>query len=135
MPCKPFIIWRPVPDKSRFQASVKGDDNFFDVQMDVESSSGLSKTIPEDELAPGPAEVPINAGEHATFDLLLNITSKPQAGKPVIVDLRIVDENDKVVQVGDGHGGTRPAQCASQFVDVTGNKPVGIVVVAVANKN
>src|SRR5438874_10768260 len=89
MPCQPFIIWRPVPDKSRFQATAKGDDNVFDAQVTVESSSGLSKTIPL------PAEVPINSGDHAAFDVLLNITSKPPADKPVILDLRIVDKNNK----------------------------------------
>ena len=132
MACQSLMIWRPVPDKSTFQAKVTGDDNFFDVQMDAVCSGQPPTTIPHDELTPGPAEVPINAGAHCTFDLLLNITTKPPAGTPVIVDLRIVDGDGKVVQVGDGHGGTRPAQCASQFTEATGEQPVGIVVVAVA---
>lgn len=134
MNCKPLMIWRPVPDKSFFQASVKGDESLFDVQMDVEMAGQPSTTIPHEDLVPGPAVTPINAGDHGAFDLLLNITTKPAAGKPVIVDLRIVDEDDKVVMVGDGKGGKRPAQCASQFTEATGDTPVGIVVVAVAEK-
>jgi len=132
--CPPLIIWRPVPDKSLFKASVSGDESVFEVQMDVECASQPSTTLPKEELTPGPATIPINAGDHCTFDLLLNITGTPPDDKPVIVSLRIVDENDVVVMVSDGAGGTRPAQCASQFTTATGNKPVGIVIVAVADK-
>ena len=134
MQCKPLMIWRPVPDKSFFQARVTGDETVFDVQMDVERAGQPSTTVPHEELVPGPAVEPVNAGDHCTFDLLLNITGTPPAGKPVIVDLRIVDGNGNVVQVGDGKGGTRPAQCTSQYTEATGDKPVGIVVVAVAVK-
>jgi len=139
MQCKPMMIWRPVPDNSFFRACVKGDEGVFDVRMDVECSQS-SRKLTQAQLVkcpttvPSPELVPINKGDHCTFDLVLNITSDPPAGKPVIVDLRIVDKDNKVVQVGDGMGGTRPAQCTSQFTKATGAKPVGIVVVAVAVK-
>jgi len=132
MACQPLMIWRPVPDKSFFQASVTGDENVFDVQLDVAFAGKPPQTIPHEMLVPGPAEIPINTGDHGAVDLLLNITGEPPADMPVIVDLRIVDGNGKVVQVSDGKGGTVPAQCASQFTQPTGENPVGIVVVVVA---
>jgi hypothetical protein len=140
MQCKPIIIWRPVPDGSFFRACVKGDESVFNVQMDIESSGKPTKKFTQAQLVkcptavPSPALVPINKGDHFLFDLVLNITSDPPADKPVILDLRIVDKNNNIVQVGDGMGGTRPAQCTSQFTKATGTKPVGIVVVAVAVK-
>jgi len=132
MACDPLMIWRPVPDKSFFQASVAGDENVFDVQLDVAFAGKPPQTIPHEMLVPGPAKIPINAGDHGAFDLLLNITGEPLPGTPVVVDLRIVDAAGKIVQVIDGKGGTVPAQCASQFTQPTGANPVGIVVVAVA---
>jgi hypothetical protein len=140
MQCKPVIIWRPVPDGSFFRACVKGDESVFHVQMDVEFSGKPTKKVTHAQLVtcptavPSPVLVPINKGDHALFDLVLNITSDPPAGTPVIVDLRIVDKANNVVQVGDGAGGTRPAQCTSQFTKATGTKPIGIVVVAIGVK-
>jgi hypothetical protein len=135
-----MMIWRPVPDNSFFRACVKGDESVFDVQIDVESSGQPSKKLTQAQLVkcptavPSPALVPINKGDHFIFDLVLNITGQPPADKPVIVDLSIVDKDSNVVQVGDGKGGTRPAQCISQFTKATGVKPVGIVVAAIAVK-
>jgi hypothetical protein len=140
MQCKPLIIWRPVPDGSFFRACVKGDEGVFDVQMSVESAGQPTKKLTHAQLVkcptavPSPELVPINKGDHFVFDLVLNVTSDPPASKPVIVDLRIVDKDNNVVQVGDGMGGKRPAQCTSQFTKATGTKPVGIVVAAVAVK-
>lgn len=134
MQCKPLMIWRPIPDKSFFQARVSGDENVFVAQLDVECAGQPSTTLPHEDLVPGPAVVPINAGGQCTFDLLLTITGTPPEDNPVIVDLRVVDESGNVVSISDGAGGTRPAECSSQFTDATGETPVGIVVVAVAVK-
>ena len=132
MQCQPLMIWRPVPDKSKFKLKVTGDESLFDVQMDIQPAGQPLTTMSHDDIMGGLAVVPINAGGQCTFDVLLNVLNTPAADKPVVVDIRIVDESNNVVMVSDGAGGTRPAQCASQFTQATGGTAVGIVVVAVA---
>src|SRR5262245_9661448 len=129
--CQPLMIWRPVPDKSFFKASVSGDETVFDIQMDVQFAGETPTRVPHEVMVPGPAVVAIKAGDQCTFDILLNILNAPPDNEPVIVSLRIVDGNNNVVMVSDGAGGTRPAQCASQYTAATGSSPVGIVIVAV----
>jgi hypothetical protein len=126
------MIWRPVPDKSIFQVRVTGDTNLFDVQMDASCAGQPPKTFVQADLVPGPAVVTINAGDHCTFDIVLNVFQKPTAAQPVIIEVRIVDPDGNIVQVDDGNGGKRNAQCASQFTDVTGKQPASIVAVVIA---
>jgi hypothetical protein len=132
MACSPLMIWRPVPDKSIFQVRVTGDTNLFDVQMDASCAGQPSKTFDQSDLVPGPAAVTMNAGDHCTFDIVLNVFQKPTAAQPVIIEVRVVDANGNIVQVADGAGGSRNAQCASQFTEVTGNTPASIVAVVIA---
>jgi hypothetical protein len=121
------MIWRPVPNNSTFKPKVTlGDPNDNDV-FNISIFVTAGKTLRHDDIVAGKASSAIPSGDHIVFDVVLTIFHKP--AKPIALDLGIFDSTNKVVQVSDGKGGKRDAECNGTFSE-SFDAPIMIKVVA-----
>jgi hypothetical protein len=109
-PCGTAVIWTSVPVGSIFKLQCIGDGNTFDVSALVSMNDDPQPSLEHDDIVPGPASIEIT-GKKQRWDIAATLIVVSTLTKGILMKAWLEDAGGTIVQVPDGNGGMKPAQC------------------------
>ena len=120
MACGSLVRWTAIPVGSRFILETQGDDNLFHATATVALNGAAQPNLEHDAIVGGTAILDIDATKQKwTIEPVVILTGN--ASPPIQLFAKVVDASGAPVQVPDGAGGRRPAECDWQTGTTAGS--------------